>query len=44
MIDREWPALDRAFRQWLDPANFDDQGRQRTPLSALTAPILVARG
>jgi RimJ/RimL family protein N-acetyltransferase len=44
MIDREWPALDRAFTQWLDPANFDRDGRQRTPLSALTGPILVNRG
>lgn len=43
-IDREWPALDRAFQRWLDPANFDQQGRQRTSLSALTGPILVARG
>jgi RimJ/RimL family protein N-acetyltransferase len=43
-IDREWPALDEAFRRWLDPANFDGQGRQRTSLSALTAPILVSRG
>jgi RimJ/RimL family protein N-acetyltransferase len=43
-IDREWPALDRAFRQWLDSGNFDAQGRQRTSLSALTGPILVARG
>jgi RimJ/RimL family protein N-acetyltransferase len=43
-IDSEWPALDRAFRRWLDPANFDEQGRQRTSLSSLTAPILVARG
>jgi RimJ/RimL family protein N-acetyltransferase len=44
MIDREWPALDRAFTQWLDPANFDNQGRQRTSLSELTGPILVNRG
>ena len=44
MIDSEWPALDRAFTSWLDPANFDEQGRQRTSLSALTGPILVARG
>jgi RimJ/RimL family protein N-acetyltransferase len=44
MIDREWPALDAAFRRWLDPANFDEQGRQRTALAALTAPMLVARG
>src|SRR5204863_4252411 len=32
-IDREWPALDQAFRRWLDRANFDEQGRQRTSLS-----------
>jgi RimJ/RimL family protein N-acetyltransferase len=43
-IDKEWPALDRAFRQWLDPSNFDGAGRQLTSLMALTAPLLVARG
>jgi RimJ/RimL family protein N-acetyltransferase len=43
-IDKEWPALDRAFRQWLDPSNFDQAGRQLTSLTALTGPILVARG
>ncbi|HMJ82530.1 MAG TPA: GNAT family protein [Vicinamibacterales bacterium] len=44
MIDKEWPALDAAFRRWLDPSNFDERGRQRVALSALTAPILVSRG
>ncbi len=44
MIDREWPALDTAFSTWLSPANFDANGRQKASLSALTAPILVARG
>jgi RimJ/RimL family protein N-acetyltransferase len=44
MIDKEWPVLDRAFRRWLELRNFDKSGRQRTSLSALTAPILVARG
>ena len=43
-IDKEWPALDAAFRRWLDPSNFDDGGHQRVALSALTAPILVSRG
>jgi RimJ/RimL family protein N-acetyltransferase len=42
-IDREWPALQAAFGRWLDPANFDDGGRQRVALSALTAPHLAAR-
>jgi RimJ/RimL family protein N-acetyltransferase len=35
IIDREWPALDAAFREWLDPSNFDADGRQRTSLAAL---------
>jgi len=43
-IDREWPALERAFRTWLDPSNFDAAGHQKQRLSALTAPIVVARG
>jgi RimJ/RimL family protein N-acetyltransferase len=42
-IDREWPALKCAFERWLDPANFDDKGRQRMRLSDLTARILVSR-
>ncbi len=24
----EWPALQAAFERWLDPANFDADGRQ----------------
>lgn len=44
MIDSEWPELDRAFQRWLDPANFDAQGRQRARLSELTAPIVKQRG
>lgn len=43
-IDSEWPALDGAFRHWLSPVNFDDEGRQRVSLSKLTEPILVRRG
>ena len=39
-IDSEWPALREAFQQWLAPTNFDEQGRQRLSLSALTLPIL----
>lgn len=33
IIDREWPPLDQAFQDWLDPANFDGEGRQRTKLN-----------
>lgn len=43
-IDREWPALRAAFEAWLDPANFDAAGAQRTRLSDLTAPLLTSRG
>jgi hypothetical protein len=32
MLDREWPARKRTFERWLDPDNFDEAGRQRTPL------------
>ncbi len=32
MLDHQWPARRRAFEQWLDPANFDSQGRQKAPL------------
>jgi len=37
-VDRDWPALARAFETWLAPSNFDDAGRQRVRLGALTRP------
>lgn len=43
-IDAEWPALRAAYERWLDPANFDTEGRQRVSLSSLTAPLLARRG
>jgi RimJ/RimL family protein N-acetyltransferase len=43
-VDREWPALRRAFETWLDPANFDGDGGQRVGLRELTRPLLVAVG
>ena len=42
-IDGEWPALDQAFRRWLDPGNFDADGRQVGRLADLTAPVLAQR-
>jgi RimJ/RimL family protein N-acetyltransferase len=39
-IDREWPALRLAFERWLDPANFDAQGHQRTRLADLRSEIM----
>jgi RimJ/RimL family protein N-acetyltransferase len=32
IIDHEWPALRERFEDWLDPANFDANGRQKSPL------------
>ncbi len=43
-IDGEWPLLEAAFTRWLDPANFDEHGNQRTRLADLTGPILKQRG
>ncbi|WP_390911276.1 GNAT family N-acetyltransferase [Pseudosulfitobacter sp. SM2401] len=35
-IDLEWPALKEAFAAWLNPSNFDSDGRQIERLSDLT--------
>lgn len=43
IIDREWPALDTASAEWLNPANFDDYGQQRRSLSDLTAQAVPGR-
>jgi RimJ/RimL family protein N-acetyltransferase len=34
MLDHEWPARKRAFENWLDPGNFDNEGRQKKKLMA----------
>jgi len=33
ILDREWPDLEQAFSNWLDPTNFDERGRQKVGLS-----------
>jgi RimJ/RimL family protein N-acetyltransferase len=40
-IDKDWPALAKAFETWLVPANFDAAGRQHVRLTELTRPLLV---
>ena len=35
MLDAEWPRLRQAYDRWLDPANFDAAGRQKTKLQVL---------
>ncbi|MFC8127431.1 GNAT family N-acetyltransferase [Streptomyces sp. NPDC057302] len=35
IVDGEWPRLREAFRAWLAPENFSEDGRQRRSLSAM---------
>lgn len=35
VIDKEWPALKKAYEAWLDPANFDADGQQKRKLEEL---------
>ncbi|WP_245760144.1 GNAT family N-acetyltransferase [Roseivivax halotolerans] len=35
ILDQEWPRIKRGLTAWLDPGNFDEKGRQMTPLSDL---------
>jgi hypothetical protein len=34
MLDREWPARKQAFEAWLEPSNFDAEGRQQRSLGS----------
>lgn len=36
VIDRDWPTLAAVLAHWLEPGNFDAQGRQSSRLSELT--------
>ncbi len=42
IIDKEWPALDEAFKAWLAPVNFTPQGKQRESLADLTRLVRAA--
>ncbi|MDD9909478.1 MAG: GNAT family protein [Ahrensia sp.] len=35
LLDHEWPTMRDAFERWLDPANFDGEGRQLKRLEEL---------
>lgn len=41
-IDKDWSALEEAFRAWLEPANFGATGRQRERLGNLTSLVRVS--
>ncbi len=36
MLDSEWPARKAALERWLEPGNFDEQGRQKSKLAELS--------
>lgn len=38
IIDSEWPLIDKALQQWLEPANFAPDGQQYYPLAHFQAP------
>jgi RimJ/RimL family protein N-acetyltransferase len=38
IIDKEWPALRKAYEAWLDPANFASGGTQKQRLEELRKP------
>ena len=35
MLDSEWPARKAAFDRWLEPSNFDAEGRQKRSLETV---------
>ena len=35
ILDSEWPERKRNFERWLEPDNFDSEGRQKLSLAAL---------
>lgn len=37
IIDSEWPRVRDSFERWLDPGNFDADGRQRASLAQIRA-------
>ena len=43
ILDHEWPALRANFETWLDPANFDAEGKQRRSLGDLNRALTAAR-
>jgi RimJ/RimL family protein N-acetyltransferase len=39
IIAEEWPRIRSAFDAWLDPKNFDKDGRQKRPLKAMRSAL-----
>ncbi|HEX2826800.1 MAG TPA: GNAT family protein [Burkholderiales bacterium] len=39
MLDGEWPRIKAAYERWLDPDNFDREGRQRSALASFRSAV-----
>ena len=44
IIDKDWPEINGAFSEWLNPSNFDEKGIQKVSLSTLTESFVKTRG
>jgi RimJ/RimL family protein N-acetyltransferase len=44
IVDRDWPPIREGFAHWLNPANFDQAGRQRRSLEELRGALLPPGG
>lgn len=44
IIDSEYPALHKAYEQWLSPSNFDEAGHQIDKLGDCIASISLGAG
>lgn len=42
ITDSDWTSIRPRIRSWLDPSNFDEHGKQKVALSALTRPDWIA--
>jgi len=42
ILDSEWPVRAQGFQRWLDPVNFDEQGRQKLSLAVFNQPVALA--
>lgn len=39
ILDKDWPSARQAFEEWLDPSNFDPEGKQKRRLADIRAAI-----
>ena len=44
ILDRDWSAIEQAFKNWFDPANFDSEGQQKQTLATFIGAQIGAQG